>query len=108
MLQEISEEFLVNLEDRLIFEIEIRTLVYDQSENNSWLQPMYLIPMWNIVEKIKAFKPYFHKLNISFPTLDVYRQPIDLSTVFPDALIHIKEEEFIFNGEIIKIKYKYI
>lgn len=105
MLQELSEAFLLNLVDRLDFEIEIRNIVY---ENETWLQPMYLIPMWNIVEKIKAFKPYFHKLNIGFPTFDICRHPIDLSTVFPDAMIHIKDEEFIFNGEIIRIKYKYI
>lgn len=108
MLQELSEEFLLNLVDRLDFEIEIRAVVYSQSENNPWLQPMYLIPMWNIVEKIKAFEPYFHKLNINFPKYDIYRQPIDLSTVFPDAITRIKEEELIFNGEIIRIKYKYI
>lgn len=108
MLQELSEEFLLNLVDRLDFEIEIRTLVYSHSENEPWLQPMYLIPMWNIVEKIKAFEPFFHKLNIGFPTFDLCRHPIDLSTVFPDAMIRIKDEEFIFNGEIIRIKYKYI
>lgn len=108
MLQELSEEFLLNLVDRLDFEIEIRTIVYSHSKNEPWLQPMYIIPMWNIVEKIKAFEPYFRKLNISFPKYDVYRQPINLSTVFPDAIIRTKEEELVFNGEIIRIKYKYI
>lgn len=105
MLQELSENFLSNLVQRLDFEIELRTIVY---ENEPWLQPMYLIPMWNIVEKIKAFKPYFRKLNMDFPTYDVHSQPIDLSTVFPDAIIRVKEEEFIFNAKIIRIKYKYV
>lgn len=107
--QELNQEYLENLCERLIFEIEIRYLIYDDAEEgNPWLQPMYLIPMWNIVEKLKKFKPYFHELDIKFPTMEVYRQPMDFSTVFPSTMIRSKEEELIFKGEKIRVKYNYI
>lgn len=48
------------------------------------------------------------KLNIVFPTHEVYRQPINLSTYFLIGMIHTKEEEFMFNGEKIKIENKYV
>lgn len=109
IVQELNEEYLLNLLDRLNFEIEIRTIVHEnRAELDPWVQPMYLIPMWNLVEKIKVFKMYFYELDIDFPFFEVYRHPIDLSTAFPDNMIHIKEEEFIFKGEKIKIEYKYI
>lgn len=91
MLQELNEDYLLNLCYRLDYEMELRTLAYSVDGEDVWLQPMYLIPMWNIL----------------FPT-HMYRQPIDLSTVFPNHMIHIKEEEIIFKGEIIKIEYKYV
>lgn len=56
MLQKLNEEYLLNLSYRLDFEIELRTLAYsvDQSDGgDTWLQPMYLVPMWNIVKKLK-------------------------------------------------------
>ena len=110
MLQELNDDYLLNLTYRLDFEIELRALAYsvDHSDgDDQWLQPMYLIPMWNIVKKIEAFKQYFVEFDIMFPTY-MYRQPIELSTVFPSHMIRSKEEEFVFNGEIIKIEYKYI
>lgn len=109
-VQELNEEFLLNLADRLTFEIEIRYMVYEgrNEKEDQWFQPMYLIPMWNIVEKIKSFEIYFKELDITFPWEEVYRHPIDLPTVFPTEMINIKEEEFIFNGEKIKVKYRYV
>lgn len=110
MVQELNEEFLLNLLYRLDFEMELRTLAYsvDQSEGeDTWLQPMYLIPMWNMVEKLEAFKPYFNEFDVIFPT-HMYRQPIDLSTAFPHDMILIKQEEFIFKSEKIKVEYRYI
>lgn len=38
----------------------------------------------------------------------MYRQPIDLSSAFPSNMINVKQEEFIFKGEMIKIEYNYI
>lgn len=111
LVQEMSQDFLCNLKNRLDFEIEIRSFVidYDSAKGgNPWRQPMYLIPMYNIVEKLKSFESYFNKLDVSFPTFEVYRQPFDLSTAFPNNMIHIKEEEFIFKGENIKVEYNYI
>lgn len=110
MLQKLNQEFLLNLVDRLTFEIEIRYMVYEgrSEEEDQWFQPMYLIPYWNIIEKIKKFEEYFDELGIHFPTFDVYRQPIELSTVFPPDMIHTKEEEFIFKDEKIKVEYRYI
>lgn len=110
LVQELNEEYLENLKDRLIFEIEIRYMTFgiDAKGENQWLQPMYLIPMWNIVEKIKTLKSYFNELDVIFPHEDVYRQPIDLSTVFPNDMIRSKEEEFIYKGGKIKIEYNYI
>lgn len=107
MLQELNEDYLLNLCYRLDFEIELRTLAYSLDDSDAWKQPMYLIPMWNIVEKIEAFKKYFVEFNVMFPT-HMYIQPIDLSTMFPSHMIRRNEEEFAFNGEIIKIEYKYI
>lgn len=111
MTQELNEEYLSNLLDRWGFEMEIRAAFIDESvddEENPWLRPMYLIPMWNIVTKLQAFEQYFHRFNLIYPKLDILRQPIDFSTAFPDDMIHIKEEEFIFKGEKITVKYKYI
>ena len=108
MLQELNEEYLLNLLDRLCFELEIRSSVHEYCDNDPWLKPMYIIPMWNIVEKLKKFEPYFDKFNIIFPTFDVYRQSINLETVFPSNIIHVREEEFIFKGEKIKIEYRYV
>lgn len=109
-VQQLNKEFLLNLVDRLMFEIEIRYMVYEgrSEEEDQWFQPMYLIPYWNIVEKIKEFTPYFDEFDVTFPTEEVYRQPIELSTVFPSSLINEKEEEFIFKGEKIIVKYKCI
>lgn len=110
-VQELNEEFLYNLKDRLIFEIEIRYMVYDgccKEEEDQWFQLMYLIPYWNIVQKVKEFTPYFEELNVRFPFEEVYRQPIELYTVFPSSMINVKEEEFIFRGEKIIVKYEYI
>lgn len=106
-VQELSEEFLWNLTYRLTFEIEIRYMVHG-GPNDPWEQPMYLIPMWNIVEKIKAFKRYFDEFNVIFPTEDVYRHPIDLSEVFPPEMIKVKEEEFLYKGEKIIVTYNYV
>ena len=107
MLQDLNDDFLLNLLDR--FNI-LRAVVCDNSgEYDPYYQTMYLIPMWNIVEKIKTFEPYFHKLNIIFPAIELHRHPIELSNhLFSCKMIHIKEEEFIFNGEIVKIEYKYV
>lgn len=69
---------------------------------------MFLIPMWNILEKIKKFTQYFNELNVIFPFEEVYRQPIDFSTLFHADLIHTAEEELIFKGEKIKVSYNYI
>lgn len=109
-VQELNEEFLINLEHRLNFEIEIRYMVYEgrSEEEDQWFQPMYLIPYWNIVQKIIEFTPFFKEFDLKFPTESVYRQPIDLSTVFPSSMISIKEEEFIFKGEKITVKYECI
>lgn len=109
-LQELNENYLWLLKQRLDFELEIRWMTYESCDDdvNPWCQPMYLIPYWNIIQKIIAFTKYFDELNVPLPFEEVYRQPIDLSTAFPDSLIHIKEEEFIYKGEIIKIDYKYI
>lgn len=110
MLQGLNKDYLLNLTYRLDFEIELRTLAYslDQSDGDEeWFQPMYLIPMWNIVKKIEAFKQYFVEFDIMFPTY-MYRHLIDLTAVFPSHMICNKEEEFVFNGEIIKIEYKYM
>lgn len=107
MLQVLNEDYLLNLCYRLDFEIELRTLAHSVENSDSWFQPMYLIPMWNIVTKIEAFKKYFVEFDIEFPR-HMNRQPIDLSTTFPIHTIHSKEEEFVSNGEIIKIEYKYI
>lgn len=110
MLQELNEDYLLNLTYRLDFEIELRALAYSSVHSDGeviWIQPMYLIPMWNIVKKIEAFKQYYVEFNIIFPTY-MYRQAIDLSTVFPSHMIHTKVEEFVFKGEIIKIEYKYV
>lgn len=109
-LQELHEEYLLNLLDKLELEIDIRSIVHDPAAEGGdpWEQPMYLIPMWNIIEKIKSFKSYFDEFNLLFPTEGVYRHPINLSTLFPDNMIHIKEEEFIYKGEKIKIEYNYI
>lgn len=90
--------------------MELRTLAYSTSsppDVDVWNQPMFLIPMWNIVKKIEAFKQYFAVFDVIYPS-HMYRQPIDLSTVFPEHMIHVKEEEFVFKGEIIKIQYKYV
>lgn len=106
-MQEIHEEFLINLEHRLMFEIEIRYMVYGERDNQ-WLQPMYLIPMWNIIEKITSFKQYFDELNVIYPSADIYRQPQDISNLFPDSMISIVEEEFIFKGEKVTVKYRRI
>lgn len=110
MLQKLNQEFLLNLVDRLTFEIEIRYMVYEgrSEEEDQWFQPMYLIPYWNIVEKIKEFTPYFIEFDVTFPLEEVYRQPIELSTVFPSSMINVKEEEFIFKGEKITVKYNHI
>lgn len=107
LVQELNKEFLLNLVDRLTFEIEIRYMVYG-GHDEEWFQPMYIIPFWNIVEKIKSFKTYFDDLNIIFPTYDVYRQPFELLMTFPTDMISIKDEEFIYKGEKIKVKYRYI
>lgn len=110
-LQVLNEEFLLNLCDRLTFEIEIRYLVYEEcakTKGGQWFQPMYIIPMWNILEKIKQFEKYFEEFNLKFPLHDIYRQPFDFSMAFPTSMIHIKEEEFIFKDEKIKIEYKYV
>lgn len=108
-VQELHEEFLLNLEDRLRFEIEIRYMVYGgRDEENQWLQPMYLIPMWNIVEKVQCFKSYFDELGVIFPTEYVCRHPLDLPDLFPDSMTHIVEEEFIFKGEKVVVKYRRI
>lgn len=109
MLQELNEEYLLNLLDRLSFEMEIRTLVIsDDAAGGGWFQPMYLNPMWNIVEKIKAFKPYFDEIGIVFPFESVYRQPINFATLFDSSVIQSKQEELIFNGEIVIVQYNYI
>lgn len=110
LLQELTEEYLINLTIRLDFEIEIRTMVHDPTSagRDPWMQPMYLIPMWNIIEKIKSFTSYFDKLNVQFPFFEVYRHPIDLNSAFPDSMISIKEQEFTFMGDKIKVAYKYI
>lgn len=109
-LQELNEEYLWLLKDRLDYELSHRFMICEScdDEMNPWCQPMYLIPYWNIIQKIIAFTSYFDELNVPFPFEEVYRQPIELSTVFPDSLIHSKEEELIFRGEIIKITYKYV
>lgn len=109
-IQELNEEYLLNLLDRLQFETELRYLTYDQCENekNQWCQPMYIIPYWNIVEKIKSFTSYFRELNVTFPFHDIYNQPFDLSTMFPADMIRIKEEELIFKNEKIIVEYSYI
>lgn len=107
MLQNLNEDYLLNLCYRLDFEIELRALAHSVEDSDAWFQPMYLIPMWNIVEKIKAFRQYFIEFDITFPS-HMYRQPIDLSTLFPSESIHIKQEELIFKGERIKVEYNYI
>lgn len=108
-LQELNEEFLLNLEERLIFEIELRYMVHsDQAEGDPWIQPMYLVPMWNIVEKIKSFKIYFDRLGVNFPFQEVYRHPIDLATIFPTDMIHYKTEELMFNGEKVTVEYRFV
>lgn len=109
--QELNEEYLSNLLDRWGFENEIRALVcgYDpEIGEDPWLRPMYLIPMWNIFEKIKSFEQYFKEFDMIFPSGDIYRQPINFSTAFPSHMIHTKEEEFIFKGEKIKVAYNYV
>lgn len=109
LVQKLSEEYLLNLVDRLNFEIEIRAAVHEgRCENDAWEQPMYLIPMWNIVKKIIAFKPYFYEMNINFPTLEVYRHPIEIDGIFPIEMINVKEEELIYKGEKIIVKYRCI
>lgn len=105
--QELHEEFLLNLCDRLYFEIDIRSMVHGGRED-PWQQPMYLIPIWNLVEKVKSFKRFFDELDVEFPTEEVYRHPIDLSTAFSEDLIRMKEEDFVYKGEHIKVAYKYI
>lgn len=109
LLQDLSVDFLDNLLERLDFEIGLRYMVHDDSaERNPYYQPMYLIPMWNICEKIKSFKPYFDELDMIFPTLNVYRHPIDLFKMFPADIIKTKEEDFTYKGQPIKVTYKYI
>lgn len=109
LTQELNEEYLLILRERLDFEITLRSMSYDQKpEENQWMQPMFLIPMWNILEKIKKFTQYFNELNVIFPFEEVYRQPIDFSTLFHADLIHTAEEELIFKGKKIKVSYNYI
>lgn len=111
LVQVLNKEFLLNLCDRLTFEIEIRYFVYDgceKKEEDQLYQPMYIFPMWNIVEKIKQFEKYFEEFNLKFPVEDIYKHPFDFNKIIPQSMIHSKEEEFIFNGEIIKIHYNYL
>lgn len=109
LTQELNEEYLLILRERLDFEITLRSMSYDQKpEENQCMQPMFLIPMWNILEKIKKFTQYFNELNVIFPFEEVYRQPIDFSSLFHADLIHTAEEELIFKGEKIKVSYNYI
>lgn len=69
---------------------------------------MYLIPMYNIVEKIKAFTSYFDEFDGIFSTEDVYRHPLNMTDVIPPEMIKVKEEEFMYKGEIIKVSCNYV
>lgn len=106
-IQEIHEDFLFNLTQRLTFEIEIRYMEHGGNPN-PWEQPMYITPMFNIVEKIKAVESYFDEFNVIFPFEDVYRHPLDMRNVIPPEMIKVKEEEFLYRGGIIKIIYNYV
>lgn len=109
-LQVLSEEYLLNLLDRFHYEFGLRCLVYEDKDDdkNPWFQRMYLVPMWNIIKKIEKFEPYFAEFNLVFSWLDIIRQPVDFSSLFPRNMIHSAEEEFIFKGQKIRIEYEYV
>lgn len=114
-LQELNVEFLYHLIDRLSFEVQIQTNLHSDEYfgevnwlKHPWYQPMYLVPFFNIVQRIKSLKHYFNEFNVDFPSDHVYGLPWQLLYAIPNEVEYIKEEELICNGEKVTVHYRQI
>lgn len=70
-------------------------------------QPMYLVPLFNAAERLKALEPFFVELHIDFPG-DIVFGPDFPKFNFPDCWIKEKTEEVIRHGKAVQFNYKYV